>query len=426
MGPKFEWHVAGEVDQRTEVESPPTHSRSRRQKIGVVCAVFLGVCLGVMYISIPELSRHPISTPPPALATPPPRTLTPLEATIDREAQALATFDIKTFVALQDPDDPWWHQQRFQSGYWEQPKFGPLYTIVDSGTLTLNRAWADVVQYRNGQYFRETRFYRLRGNQWVRTRPFPDFWSEEQQTMHTAHFDLVFREQDAPLVKRVADQFEQIYALACLDLACPAQRAGFLPRTITMTLIFQPDAGRFDLDWDSKTFTLPSPRIQGLYFVDLYSSLPGDNISLLGAAYSLVPQFVARTVAGGDERWSRSQQGSLFVTILGGQETSRILAKIDVPDAVVFSYLRDITDVVPLETLWDTSWSYTSTPPSVMVGQAWTVIRFIERKYGPDNVVSFLHAIGPAASMSQAIEMSLHIPYADFERQWRDWLKQLR
>jgi hypothetical protein len=418
MGPKFEWHIGDEIGQRTEAKTPPRPLRSRWQKIGVAFAVFLGICLGVIYVSIPELSKRPISTPPP-------RTLTPLEATIDREAQALATFDIKTFVAIQDPDDPWWHQERFQSGYWEQPRFGPLYTIVNSGTLAPNRAWADVVQYRNGQYFRETRFYRLRGNQWVRTRPFSDFWSGEPQTMRTEHFDLAFHEQDAPLVKMVADQFEQIYALTCIDLDCPVNRDGSLPRTITMTLVFRPDAGRLDLDWDSKTFILPSPRIQGLYFMDLYGSLPGDNLSLLGMAYSLVPQFVAQMVTGGDERWSRSQNGSLFVRIMGGQETSRILAKTDVSDAVVFSYLPDITDVVPLETLWDTTWSYTSTPPNAMVAEAWTVIRFIEKRYGPDEAISFLHAIGPATSISRAIEMSLHIPYTDFERQWRVWLKQL-
>jgi hypothetical protein len=245
----------------------------------------------------------------------------------------------------------------------------------------------------------------------VRTRPFSDFWRGEQQTIRTEHFDLVFHEQDAPLVKMVADQFEQIYTRTCFYLGCPVDGDGSLPRVMTMTLVFRPDTARLDMDWDSKTFTLPSPRIQGLYFMDLYSSLPGDNISLLGMAYSLVPQFVAQMVAGGDERWSRSQKGSLFVRIIGGQETSRILADTDVSDAVIFSYLRDITDVVPLETLWDTTLPYTSTPPNVMVAEAWTVIRFIDADFGPGSGVKFLRAIGPATSISHAIEMSLHIPY---------------
>ncbi len=418
MGPKFEWHVGDEIDQRTETEAPLPRRRSRRQKTGVAFAVFLGVCLGVIYVASSELAKRPISTPPQ-------RTLTPLEATIDREAQALATFDLKTFVAIQDPDDPWWRQQRFQNGYWEQPEFGPLYTIINSGTLALNRAWADVVQYRNGQYFRETRFYRLRGNQWVRTRPFADFWSGEQQTMRTGHFDLIFYEQDAPLVKTIADQFERIYALTCIDLDCPANRDGSLPRMITMTLVFRPDTGRPAMAWDSKTFNLPSPRIQGLYFMDLYSSLPGDNLSLLGMAYSLVPQFIARMVSGGDERWSKYTNGDLFVRTIGYREATLNLTGIDVEDSVIFSYLPDVADVVSLETLWDTTLPYTSTPPSVIVAEAWTVIRFIEKRYGPDDAVAFLHAIGPSTSISQAIEMSLHIPYADFERQWRDWLKQL-
>ncbi len=423
MGPEFEWQIGTEKGPHTEVKTPPPRPPSRRHQLLVALAVFLGVCLGVIFVSIPEPPKRPEPTLLPTPTTPP-RTLTPLEATIDREAQALATFDLKTFVAIQDPDDPWWHQLRFQSGYWERPKFGPLYTIVDSGTLDLNRAWADVIQYRNGQYFRETRFYRLRGSQWVRTRPFSDFWSGEEQTIHTAHFDLFFHAPDAPLVEMVADQFERIYALSCADLDCPANRDGSLPRTITMTLIFQPDTGQLSMDWDSKTFRLPSPRIQGVYFRNLHSSLPGDNTSLLGTVYSFVPQFVAQVVAGGDERWSRSQNGSLFVRIMGGQETSRILAKTDISDAVVLSYLHDITDVVPLETLWGTPWSYTSTPPDALVAEAWTVIRFIEKKYGPDEAVSFLRAIGSASSISQAIEAGLHIRYADFEGRWRDWLRQ--
>ncbi len=424
MCPEFEWQIGSDESQRTEVKTPTPRRPSHRQKIFVALAVFLGVGLGVLFVSIPELLKRPEPTPLPTPTTPP-RTLTPLEATIDREVQALATFDLKTFVAIQDPDDPWWHQQRFQNGYWEQPKFGPLYTIVDSGTLALNRAWVDVVQYRNGQYFRETRFYRLRDNQWVRTHPFADFWSGEEQTIRTEHFDLVFRAPDTPLVKMVADQFEQIYARTCVNLDCPRDRAGSLPRLAIMTLIFRPEAG-FDIDWDSKTFVLPSPRVQGLYFLDLSSNLLGNNVSLLGTAYSLVPQFVAQMIAGGDERWSKSQKGSLFVRIIGGQETSRILADTDVSDAVVFSYLRDITEVVPLETLWDITWSYTSTLPNGMVAEAWTVIRFIEKEYGSDEVVKFLHAIGPATSISQAVEAGLSIQYADFEQRWRDWLQQQR
>ncbi len=37
-----------------------------------------------------------------------------------------------------------------------------LYTIVDNGTLPTNRLWANVIQFRAGQYFRQTRFYQLK------------------------------------------------------------------------------------------------------------------------------------------------------------------------------------------------------------------------------------------------------------------------
>ncbi len=103
MGPEFEWQIGNDQGQYIEVKIPSPRLPSPRQKIFVALAVSLGVCPGVIFASIPELLKRPRPTPLPTPTTPP-RTLTPLEATIDREAQ--------------DLDDPSWHPQRFQSGYW--------------------------------------------------------------------------------------------------------------------------------------------------------------------------------------------------------------------------------------------------------------------------------------------------------------------
>jgi len=425
MSPDIEWHISEESDQETIIKTTPRGPPPWRW-LAIGFVMILGIGLGVFYHSIPGPPKPPtpISRLTPT-ALPPTPTLTPLEAAIDREAQALATFDLKTFVAMQDPNDPWWHQYRFQSGYWEQPEFGPLYTIVDSGTLASNRAWADIIQYRNGQYFRETRFYRSQSNQWMRTRPFLDLWSGKPQTVRTTHFDLVFHAPDAPLVKIITDQFEQAYTQTCADLGCPVDRDGSLPRAMTMTLIFRPDAEQIDMDWESNTFSLPSPRVLGLYFLDLHGSVLGDNTSVTGIAYGLVPMVVAHIASGGEERWLSSRNGDLFVVNIGYWERLRLnMAGTDFPDEVAISYLRTITDVVPLETLWTTPRPYTPTPLPVALDEGWTVIRFIDTKFGPDGVVSFLHAIGLAQSFSQAVEKGLGIRYADFDRQWRIWLKQ--
>ena len=129
------------------------------------------------------------------LQTPPPR----VEDTIELEAHTLATGRLNDFLALQDPADPNW--QRTQLGAfrtWGKPDHGPLYTIVESGTLPANRAWADVLQFRGGEYFRETRFYQLDGGQWRRIAPVTDvaFWGIPQ-SLQTDHFEVRFRTRDA-------------------------------------------------------------------------------------------------------------------------------------------------------------------------------------------------------------------------------------
>ncbi len=45
------------------------------------------------------------------------------------------------------------------SDSWGNPLNVPLDTLIDNGTLPTNRLWGDVIHFRAGQYFRETRFY---------------------------------------------------------------------------------------------------------------------------------------------------------------------------------------------------------------------------------------------------------------------------
>jgi hypothetical protein len=56
------------------------------------------------------------------------------------------------------------------------PPSEPLYLIAASETLPNDRAWAEVIQFRSGQFFRQMRFYRLAEDRssWLRTPPLSD------------------------------------------------------------------------------------------------------------------------------------------------------------------------------------------------------------------------------------------------------------
>ena len=195
MRPDIEWQVdQPDGDQHTIVHSRPADT-SRRHRVIMAVMIILGIALGVAYHAIPEptprVAALPQVTPTPV---PPP----PIDDIIGRESYALAVGNLNAFLALQDPADPNW--QRTQLGAfrtWGKPAGGPLYTIVESGTLPANRAWADVLQFRDGEYFRETRFYQLDGGQWRRIAPVTDvdFWGMPQ-SFQTDHFELRFRTRD--------------------------------------------------------------------------------------------------------------------------------------------------------------------------------------------------------------------------------------
>ena len=420
MRPDLEWRFGDEPEQRPIDATPPSHPPSRRQRALIALVIIFIASLVVMYSSAP----HPqLALAPTAAPTPTQRPRSPLEAAIDQEAHALATYDAKALMDMQDPDAAEWQRTLGALlGYWEQPDTGPLYTILNSGTLAADQAWAEVVQYRNGQYFRETRFYRQLQGRWMRTRPDPDFWKSGPQTIHTERFDLVCQGEEVSFAGIRVAGFEQVDAQACKDLNCPAMPDGSFPRVMTMTLVFQPQTDRIWPDWQSMTLSLPSPRVLGLYFQGPDGRLPGNNEVVTDLAYSVVAHFVARVVSGGEERWSRSRQAELLVGGIGAWETNRLYG-LQTPD--LSSELSPLKALPSLEDVWAATIPYT--PSMQALATLWpttqAVVAFIDQQYGPYGVRNFLRAIGPAQSLPEAIEKGLGVSYAEFEQQWQAWLK---
>jgi hypothetical protein len=417
MSPQFEWQVSVESARQDALIKTSEPRPPRRRKVIVGLMILLGISLGVVYSSIPEPS-----TPIPTVMPVP-----PIADTIDREARALAQGRLQAFMSIQDPNDFQWRNSQLTNfkAWGSPPDYSDLYTVVESGTLPNGHKWADINQARDDQFFRETRFYRLQNNQWMRIAPDLSLWGEEQTTQ-TAHFDLVYREGDAYFAGIVAQHYEEAYRKLCIDLGCDTNFDGSFPRVLTMTLIFRPDESRAGAQANQQyTFTLTSPRLTGLYFQTLYYSAPGRDEPIEREAYQDL-LFLTAWIASGDVgHWSQtSSDGFIFVLSAAQWEAARLPLTRDLVQAVDPALLVG-DNYIPLDELWVWPAEPSTRTGQLISNEALAMIHFIDETYGPETVVEFLHALGYAQSLPHAIEIT-GLPYGDFEAKWLKWIKQLQ
>jgi hypothetical protein len=428
MSVEERWETEDEpVSQVVETPAKPPR---RHPKLPLLLTALLILVLTCLYLAgvTAESASTPTATP-----TPPPRLL---EETIDREARALAAGDLGGFIEIQDNDDAAWletQQEAFEA--WGTPTaHARLYQVPYAGVLSGGRAWADVHQFRQTGYFRETRFYRLRAGDWLRTRPDLSFWGKDR-SLDTVHFHVVYAEGDWGLARSVATRFERVYSLLCLDLGCPASArehrddvVGYtpFPPVLAITLSLRPDLDR--ATWKAidqgqwVTITLPSPRTMGLYDSDQ------ADPALSGIAYDSLTAPVARIASGGSARWANRNDGELFMNAIVAWEQGRRQPEPSYAEQVS-SCARDLadSDAIPLASLW--SWPIQFPPTNIMLArmrcEVASVVMFIEVRYGPGNVVRLLNAFEQSESIQAAVSTGMGLDYGEFELEWRLWLETL-
>jgi hypothetical protein len=187
-----------------------------------------------------------------------------LSEAIDRGAQALADGDVETILAVHMPEDQAWIDwKRTTLESWGHPADNdPLYTIIAFNLPTSTRAWADIRQFRNGRFFRETRFYLWNKDRWLRTwLPDRSFWTGKAETLHAQHFTVTYAVEDRELVPAVVNQLEADYASLCRDLGCAS--AG---HEMTFTVKMDVYAGDFYFTIGERSeLMFPSLRFMGFY-----------------------------------------------------------------------------------------------------------------------------------------------------------------
>jgi hypothetical protein len=303
-------------------------------------------------------------------------------------------------------------------------------------------------QFRNGDFFRQIRFYRLQDNRWVWTLPDRSFWSGTVET-RTFSFPgsyplaMIYPVEDRPFASTAAERFARAFPYLCSSLRCPSDQETLQPwlHTITLTIVVDPDALNFhgaQAHGDSLTITLPSLRVVG-YYENPYR--PGDPLTSL--AYDTLIDPVTQIATGDYQRWSTQHGGALFLESIANWQRLRVQERVN-PSDIFFkppralsatdgttrsdqefyaSLLKDMP-LVPLISLWD--WPVDDSSFNLLFDAAKTetdaVIVFIRERYGAAGVVKFLNVLGRADSLPTAIEQGLNTKYTDFAKQWMTWI----
>lgn len=455
MSPDIEWHIGEESDRETIVKTTPRRPPPWRKPIVIIAAV-LGIGLGIAYAAIPEPPQPPAPTPtvPSPTSTPQPPSL---DEAIRRDAYALTAntgevypttfFTTAPSSAMEEYAD-WYRALQSTDVHWDPIGPRSMYTVFETGTLPDGTAWAKMGQFRNGDFFRQIRFYRLQDNRWTWTLPDRSFWSGTVET-HTFSFPgsypftMIYPVEDQPLVSTAAERFARAFIDLCSSLRCPSDQETLQPwlHTITLTIVVDPDALNFhgaQARGDYSTITLPALRVVG-YYENPYR--PGDPLTSL--AYDTLIDPVAQIATGDYQRWSTQHGGALFLESIANWQRLRSQELVN-PSDIFFkqprallaasgvtqpaqefyaSLLKDMP-LVPLISLWD--WPLDDSSFNLLFDAAKTetdaVIVFIRERYGAEGVVKFLNALGRADSLPAAIEQGLGTKYTDFAKQWMTWI----
>lgn len=426
MSPDIEWRVGEDAEQET-IAQITTRKPSRWRKPIVLLAVALGLGLGMLYASIPEPPR-PIAPPTPIATPTRPAPLPPapdLTSTIDREARALSNGDMQAFIGLLDPDDYRWRQDQISSftPWGAPPSNAEFYRILDSGRPDAGHAWADVLQSRDGKFFRETRFYRLSDGEWVRTQPVSDpAWWGSESLIATRYFQLTHTAADEESARLLAGYLARQSRETCRTFSC-----NFDERPPVVNFIFQPDAqpdqSRVQRSETSFTVTLPSPRVAGFYSADFSGvDIDDDRWAQYYDRFLYFPLLY--TAIGGPERWNQKRDGLMYLYAVGFWDLER-RGRSNIR-RWQFPFRPDlVTDMLALssDTLWAWPADASEDNTRMRLANASALVQFIDETYGAETVVRFFRTLRFAQSLRHALDR-IGVPYDEFEAKWQAWIER--
>jgi hypothetical protein len=419
--PDIHWHVGENAEQET-IAQITSDKPSRWRKPIVLLAAVSGIGLGALYASIPEPLR-PIAPPTPSATPLPPAPA--LAQTIDREARALSNGDMQTFIGLLDPDDYRWRQDQISSftPWGAPPGDAEFYRILASDRPDAQHAWADVVQYRAGKFFRETRFYHFRDGVWVRTQPVsdPGWWGGET-VIATRYFQLTHSAADEEPARLLAGYLARQSRETCRTFSC-----NFDEQPPVVHFILQPDwvdapQQRRPRGGLTMTVTLPSPRFAGYYATDFSGvDIDDERWERYFDRYLYFPLLY--TAIGGLGRWDQKRDGLMYLYAVGSWDLTR--RDRSMSSRWRFPYRPELI-AGTLELSADEMWQWPSDINlEVRLARASALVQFIDETYGADTVLRFFRTLRFAQSLPHALSR-IGVPYDEIEAKWQTWMERQR
>jgi len=285
-----------------------------------------------------------------------------------------------------------------------------LYGIVDF-ELRTDSAWADIRQFREGRYFRETRFYFRKSDRWLRlTGPDIFQWSGPKERVQTPHFAVTYAIEDRDVISATLRQLEEDYQALCRDLGCAS-----LEHELTFTLKMSAGEGpyAYPAGAGNSEIRLPSPRVTGFFESGRVYGW-GNNIT-----HWVLALEIGRRVYGlrfdGATDYDQPGSGLLWAVIFWA------IDRIDPLPAEFQRLLGDLKQkpLLSLETLWKIG---EIDEPGLALAQLYHLVHFIEQEYGASAVTHLLGSIDSAKSLADAIENGLDVPFAEFDQKWQAWI----
>ena len=253
--------------------------------------------------------------------------------------------------------------------------------------------------------------------------------------------------EDASVSGLVLDRFARAYQNLCVSLYClpPIVRAYQWTPGLTVSLTIKPMLIQPVVQERSGTLfiDLPSPNVVG-YYED--ANTPGDPYAAMAYASLIAP--IVRLASGDYARWETDHGGELFLQAIVVWEQTRqseVLQPLYLfypstfpppampqsiswrPSITVRKYYSDLLRdefPLPLASVW--YWleqgDRFGSLQHVAVNEAEAMVAFIAERYGEENVVRFLNALGRAHALDEAIEAALPVSFEEFNREWQQWI----
>ncbi len=400
--PTSEFSNDGSVTTRQLTEAQVTHMVRRGM---ILC------CIGLCMVS---------SSPLPTALVARQQAAEGIHFALLQEKRTYESGDAAHFSGLIDSDvsGPWRSTWRtaWENGLQHEEQFGVTLLAVsaqDELAIATVLVTNSAPEWGNIDHFREQRYYRQRGQQWLRAMPTAAFWGE-QQLLETTHFRFEYYQPDAVAVLAVGRQVEQIYA----ELY---QRLGLaLPKGEGLTFVFVPEVIR---NWRSlgtriemtspALAQIPAPLTDEMYLLQLVTQRLG---------YQGLEIAMARMPTGTEYRWNLLRWGihNWLVTELTGQAAPWSL---EAERALQESLTKQFIVTLGLVNRWENTGEPDPTEIMARYALAETVVRFAISRYGIDCLPLLLQNLSNYAAWKDLIPHTFGVSVSDFEADWQAYVQ---